>query len=207
MIPVSVEKISYHPSSRSYAVLLKDEKSNLVLPILVGSFEAQSIALAIEVVATPRPLTHDLICDIINKIDAPNANLESAITQTIDLLGCNEDDILAISAKEATGIDSVLSAIIDKIPPPAIPGVKGTRALIFDSKYDQFRGVVPYVRIFDGFLEKGMTTQYFAKPGGHEITEVGILKMNKRIDHVILKIKCANFAWFLREGIYYFSEG
>ena len=70
MIPVNVEKISYHPSSRSYAVLLKDEKSKLVLPILVGSFEAQSIALAIEVVATPRPLTHDLICDIINKIDA-----------------------------------------------------------------------------------------------------------------------------------------
>jgi len=120
-----------------------------------------------------------IVIPIINKIDAPNANLESAITQTIDLLGCNEDEILEISAKEGTGVNNVLSAIIDKIPPPEIPGVKGTRALIFDSKYDQFRGVVPYVRIFDGFLEKGMTTQYFAKPGGHEITEVGILKMNK----------------------------
>ena len=120
-----------------------------------------------------------IVIPIINKIDAPNANLESAITQTIDLLGCNEDEILEISAKEGTGVNNVLSAIIEKIPPPEIPGVKGTRALIFDSKYDQFRGVVPYVRIFDGFLEKGMTTQYFAKPGGHEITEVGILKMNK----------------------------
>ena len=120
-----------------------------------------------------------IVIPIINKIDAPNANLESAITQTIDLLGCNEDEILEISAKEGTGVNNVLSAIIDKIPPPEVPGVKGTRALIFDSKYDQFRGVVPYVRIFDGFLEKGMTTQYFAKPGGHEITEVGILKMNK----------------------------
>ena len=120
-----------------------------------------------------------IVIPIINKIDAPNANLESAITQTIDLLGCNEDEILEISAKEGTGVNNVLSAIIDRIPPPELPGVKGTRALIFDSKYDQFRGVVPYVRIFDGFLEKGMTTQYFAKPGGHEITEVGILKMNK----------------------------
>ena len=120
-----------------------------------------------------------IVIPIINKIDAPNANLESAITQTIDLLGCNKDEILEISAKEGTGVNNVLSAIIDRIPPPKIPGVKGTRALIFDSKYDQFRGVVPYVRIFDGFLEKGMTTQYFAKPGGHEITEVGILKMNK----------------------------
>ena len=69
MIPVKVEKISYHPSSRSYAVLLKDESSDLFLPILVGSFEAQSIALAIEVVDTPRPLTHDLICDLITKVD------------------------------------------------------------------------------------------------------------------------------------------
>jgi len=120
-----------------------------------------------------------IVIPIINKIDAPNANLESAITQIIDLLGCNEDEILKISAKEGTGVDNVLSAIIDRIPPPEIPGVKGTRALIFDSKYDQFRGVVPYVRIYDGFLEKGMTPQYFAKPGSHEITEVGILKMNK----------------------------
>lgn len=69
MIPVKVEKISYHPSSRSYAVLLKDESSKRFLPILVGSFEAQSIALAIEVVDTPRPLTHDLICDLIKKVD------------------------------------------------------------------------------------------------------------------------------------------
>ena len=70
MIPVNVDKISYHPSSRSYAVLLKGEKSEKVLPILVGSFEAQSIALALELVETPRPLTHDLICEMIKKIDA-----------------------------------------------------------------------------------------------------------------------------------------
>tara|TARA_B100000214_G_scaffold342895_1_gene291005 strand:+ start:42 stop:581 length:540 start_codon:yes stop_codon:yes gene_type:complete len=70
MIPVNVDKISYHPSSRSYAVLLKEENSKKVLPILVGSFEAQSIALALEVVETPRPLTHDLICEMIKKIDA-----------------------------------------------------------------------------------------------------------------------------------------
>ena len=70
MIPVKVEKISYHPSSRSYAVILKDDSNKLFLPILVGSFEAQSIALALEVVDTPRPLTHDLICDMIKKVDA-----------------------------------------------------------------------------------------------------------------------------------------
>ncbi len=120
-----------------------------------------------------------VVIPIINKIDAPNADLESAISQTVDLLGCDEDEILSISAKEGIGIANVLTAIIERIPQPEITGEKGTRALIFDSKFDQFRGVVPYVRIFDGYLEKGMTTKYFAKPGGHEITEVGILKMNK----------------------------
>ena len=69
MIPVKVLKISYHPPSRSYAVILKEIKGKKCLPVIVGSFEAQSIALAIEVVDTPRPLTHDLICDVITGID------------------------------------------------------------------------------------------------------------------------------------------
>ena len=70
MIPVKVEKISYHASSRSYAVLLKEIGGERLLPVVVGSFEAQSIALALEVVETPRPLTHDLICEMIQGIDA-----------------------------------------------------------------------------------------------------------------------------------------
>ncbi len=120
-----------------------------------------------------------VIIPIVNKIDSPNADPDSASNQLIDLLGCEINEILSISAKDGIGINGVLNAIIDKIPPPTVPGEKGTRALIFDSKFDQFRGVVPYVRIVDGYLERGMATQYFAKPGSHEITEVGILKMDK----------------------------
>ena len=139
-----------------------------------------------------------VIIPIINKIDSPNADPESAINQLIDLLGCERNEILSISAKDGTGIDEVLDAIIDRIPPPTVPGEKGTRALIFDSKFDQFRGVVPYVRIVDGYLERGMNTQYFAKPGSHEITEVGILKMDKipvkrleagNVGYVVINIK------------------
>jgi len=70
MIPVKVIKISYHPTSRSYAVILKEITGKKCLPVIVGSFEAQSIALAIELVDTPRPLTHDLICDVITGIDS-----------------------------------------------------------------------------------------------------------------------------------------
>ena len=68
MIPVEIKKISYHPSSRNYAVILNEIGGERCLPVIVGSFEAQSIALAIEVADTPRPLTHDLICNVINKI-------------------------------------------------------------------------------------------------------------------------------------------
>ena len=70
MIPVKVIKISYHPTSRSYAVILKEITGEKCLPVIVGSFEAQSIALAIESVDTPRPLTHDLICDVLTGIDS-----------------------------------------------------------------------------------------------------------------------------------------
>ena len=69
MIPVKVTKISYHSVSKSYAVILKEINGDKCLPVIVGSFEAQSIALAIETVDTPRPLTHDLICDLISGVD------------------------------------------------------------------------------------------------------------------------------------------
>ena len=69
MVPVNVNKISYHSGSRSYAVILKEIKGDRCLSVIVGSFEAQSIALAIELVETPRPLTHDLICDFILATD------------------------------------------------------------------------------------------------------------------------------------------
>ena len=69
MIPVKVTKISYHSESKSYAVILKEITGDKCLPVIVGSFEAQSIALAIETVDTPRPLTHDLICDLISGVD------------------------------------------------------------------------------------------------------------------------------------------
>ena len=120
------------------------------------------------------------IIPVINKIDMPAADVDSTVEQFVDLLGCEEEDILKISAKSGIAIQSVFDAIIDRVPSPRESKSDGTRALIFDSTFDQFRGVVPYVRVFDGFLEKGMVAQYFAdKTIQHEISEVGILRLNK----------------------------
>ena len=69
MIPVKIQKISYHHPNRSYAVILKEIEGERKLPVLVGAFEAQSIAMAMEFMETPRPLTHDLIVNLINGID------------------------------------------------------------------------------------------------------------------------------------------
>ncbi|NOZ08404.1 MAG: elongation factor 4 [FCB group bacterium] len=119
------------------------------------------------------------IIPVINKIDMANADVESATEQLTELLGCDEGKIIPISARTGAGVKEILKAIIEEIPPPAATGSKGTRALIFDSTFDQFRGVVPYVRIFDGYIEKGMTAQYFVGGPDHEITEVGILRLKR----------------------------
>tara|TARA_B000000557_G_C20733951_1_gene425505 strand:- start:489 stop:1037 length:549 start_codon:yes stop_codon:yes gene_type:complete len=81
MIPIKVLKISYHPSIRSYTVILKEITGDMCLPVIVGAFEAQSIALAMEAVDTPRPLTHDLTCDIITKT---KGNLKSVKINQLD---------------------------------------------------------------------------------------------------------------------------
>ena len=120
------------------------------------------------------------IIPIINKIDMSNADIESASMQLIDLLGCNKDEILLISAKSDKGIDSVLSSIVEEVPCPKISEADiGTRGLIFDSIYDQYRGVVLYIRVFDGTIKKNMNFKTFASKQTHEISEAGILQLKK----------------------------
>jgi len=119
------------------------------------------------------------IIPVINKIDMPNADPASAKEQLVELLGCEEEKVIPISAREGIGIKEILNAVIEEIPPPEASGAKGTRALIFDSTFDQFRGVVPYVRVFDGYIEKGMTAHYFVGGMDHEIAEVGILQLKR----------------------------
>ena len=93
--------------------------------------------------------------------------------QIMELIGCNEDEIILASAKDGTGILDIFDAIIDRIPSPNINDEASTRALIFDSTYDNYRGAIPYVRVFDGVLKKGMVAKFFAHSESYEITEVG----------------------------------
>ena len=113
------------------------------------------------------------IIPVINKVDLPNADIENVTSQIIELVGCSKDDILLASAKTGEGIEDILTTIINKIPPPDEPKNEGFKGLIFDSIYDRYRGVVAYVRVYEGSLKKGSRIKFFAHNTHYDVDEVG----------------------------------
>jgi GTP-binding protein LepA len=113
------------------------------------------------------------IIPVINKVDLPNADIENVTSQIIELVGCSKDDILLASAKTGEGIEDILTTIIDKIPPPDEPKNEEFKGLIFDSIYDRYRGVVAYVRVYEGSLKKGSRIKFFAHNTYYDVDEVG----------------------------------
>ena len=113
------------------------------------------------------------IIPVINKVDLPNADIENVTSQIIELVGCSKDDILLSSAKTGEGIEDILTTIINKIPPPNEPKNEEFKGLIFDSIYDRYRGVVAYVRVYEGSLKKGSRIKFFAHNTHYDVDEVG----------------------------------
>ncbi|GIX46686.1 MAG: hypothetical protein KatS3mg131_0897 [Candidatus Tectimicrobiota bacterium] len=119
------------------------------------------------------------IVPILNKIDMASAQVAAVERQVAELLGCPPQEILHISAKHGIGIDAVLQAILTRIPPPAGDASKPLRALIFDSLYDAYRGVVCFVRLVDGTLKPGMKVRFYATGREYEVEEVGVLQLRR----------------------------
>jgi GTP-binding protein LepA len=119
------------------------------------------------------------IIPVINKIDLPSAEIESVKKQITELIGCDENDIILASAKQDIGTSEILEAIVKRIPPPVIDTQKPLRALVFDSTFDSYRGIIVYIRIFDGELNQGDKLQFYATGIKAEAEETGILKMNR----------------------------
>lgn len=114
------------------------------------------------------------IVPVLNKIDLPNANVQESLQQVVDLLGVPKEDVLKMSAKTGEGVENVLKAIIERIRPPKGDPNKPLKALIFDAKYDKYRGVIVYVRIFDGVLKKKDQILIMSTNQRYEVEEVGI---------------------------------
>lgn len=115
------------------------------------------------------------IIPVLNKVDLPAADVPRVSKEVINLLGCKEEDILKISAKTGEGVPEVLEAIVERIPAPKGTEDKPTRALIFDSYYDDYRGVILYTRAVDGAIKKGDTIQMLATGASGLALEVGAL--------------------------------
>lgn len=115
------------------------------------------------------------IIPVLNKIDLPAADVPRVSAEIINLLGCDESDILKISAKTGEGVPEVLDAVVERIAPPAGSETNPTRALIFDSYYDDYRGVILYTRTVDGSIKKGDTIEMLATGANGLALEVGAL--------------------------------
>jgi len=135
--------------------------------------EAQTLAnmyMAIE---------HNLeIIPVINKIDLPSANIELVKHQIDHELGLDMDIAVQVSAKTGQGVEDLLEALVEYIPPPVGESSKPLKALIFDSHYDPYRGVVIHIRVFEGSVSAGDTIRFFSNNSSYKVEETGIFEIN-----------------------------
>ena len=118
------------------------------------------------------------IIPVVNKIDLPNAEVEKSKKEIIHLIGCKEEEILEASGKTGEGVENILEKIVEKVPHPRGDQEKSLRALIFDSKYDTYRGVLAYVRIVDGCIKAEEKILTMATKQESSVIEVGHFKPN-----------------------------
>ena len=120
------------------------------------------------------------IIPVLNKIDLPSAKPEEVSDDIVDLLGCNESEIIRASAKTGEGISEILSAIIERIPAPKVSDNNDLKALIFDSVYNPFRGIEIYFRVFSGEISKGQEIKFCATGKKYFADEVGTLNLKQQ---------------------------
>ena len=117
------------------------------------------------------------IIPVLNKIDMPSAMIDEVKDQIVDLLGCDHDDILCASGKTGEGVDEVLEAIVNRVPAPKGDENAPLQALIFDSVFNPFRGIIAYFRVFNGSIKKGEHVKFFNTGEEYDADEIGVLKL------------------------------
>jgi len=123
-------------------------------------------------------IEHDLeIIPVLNKMDLPNAMPEVVEDQIIDLIGCSHDDIIHASGKTGMGVERILEEIINKVPPPKGDPNAPLQALIFDSIFNSFRGIIAYFKIFNGQIKEKDLVKFVATNKEYDADEIGVLKL------------------------------
>ncbi|MFN4084051.1 MAG: translation elongation factor 4 [Bacteroidia bacterium] len=118
------------------------------------------------------------IIPVLNKIDLPHSMPEEVSDQIVDLIGCKREEILRASGKTGAGVHEILNAIVERIPAPKGDESKPLKALIFDSVFNSFRGIIAYFRVYDGIIRKGDKVKFIATGREYIADEVGVLKLD-----------------------------
>lgn len=134
------------------------------------------------------------IIPVINKIDMDGAMIPEVTDQIVDLIGCKPEDILLASGKSGIGIEGILEAIVERIPAPVGDPEAPLQALIFDSVFNSFRGIIVYYRIFNGSIKKGDKVKFFSTNSSYEADEVGILKLGMESKN---KVECGDVGYII----------
>ncbi|MFK8104097.1 MAG: translation elongation factor 4 [Saprospiraceae bacterium] len=125
-------------------------------------------------------IEHDLeIIPVLNKVDMESAMIDEVSDQIIDLIGCDKEDIVLASGKTGIGVQDIMDAIVDRVPAPEGDPKAPLQALIFDSMFNSYRGVVAYFRIMNGTMKKGDTVRFVNTESEYEAQEIGILQLDQ----------------------------
>jgi len=131
-------------------------------------------------------LEHNLkIIPILNKIDLPSAEPEMVKDQIVDLLGCDREEIMSASGKTGTGVHEILEEIVNRIPPPQGDENGPLQALVFDSVFNSFRGIIAYFRIFQGSIKKGEKVKFFNTGMEYNADEIGVLRLKPEPRNIV----------------------
>ncbi len=124
-------------------------------------------------------LEHDLeIIPVLNKMDLPGAMPDEVKDQIVDLIGCGEDEIIPASGKTGLGVENILEAIVDRVPAPTGNPEAPLQAMIFDSEFNSFRGIIAYFRILNGSIKKGDLVKFVNTGKEYHADEIGVLKLD-----------------------------
>lgn len=146
------------------------------------------------------------IIPVINKIDLPAADPERVKREIEELVGIDASEAILTSAKTGIGVEEVLAAIVERVPPPKIQKDKPLRALVFDSYFDPYLGIITYVRIVDGELKKGDKIRFMENKRTYEVTEIGVMKPDRQPRKTLVSGEVGYVAASIKEMGYFVGD-
>lgn len=152
-------------------------------------------------------ISHNLeIIPVINKIDLPSADPDRVAHEIEEVIGLDATDAILCSAKEGIGIEEILKAIVERVPPPKREKEKPLKALVFDSYFDAYLGIIPYFRVMEGKIHKGEKIRFMASNRTYDVTELGVMKPNRTPKDVLSAGEVGYLAASIKEMGYYVGD-